>query len=123
MVPDPFAAIPDDSRDAVRSAVAATFGSARVASLVPVPGGASGAMIRRLDLPDRAYLLRVETTRNALSNPHHYMCMRAAAEAGIAPRLHHLDEAAGIAIMDFVTRRPLSEYPGGPLELARISAG
>jgi hypothetical protein len=44
--------------------------------------------------------------------------MQAAADAGVAPPLHHVDETAGVAIMDFLPQRPLDEYPGGPGELA-----
>lgn len=49
--------------------------------------------------------------------------MRAAAEAGIAPALHHADAATGVAIMDFVPARALSDYPGGAPALARDLGG
>jgi Phosphotransferase enzyme family len=39
--------------------------------------------------------------------------MQIAADAGIAPPLHHADPAAGVAIMDFLPQRPLLEYPSG----------
>ena len=49
--------------------------------------------------------------------------MRTAEEAGIAPALHHADPTAGVAIMDFVPGRSLSDYPGGPGRLARDLGG
>src|SRR5262249_50538105 len=49
----------------------------------------------------------------------HYACMKAAADAGIAPTLRYLDPERGVALMDFVTQRPLREYPGGPAALVR----
>jgi aminoglycoside phosphotransferase (APT) family kinase protein len=45
--------------------------------------------------------------------------MRIAAQAGIAPRLHYVDETTRIAVMDFVQQQPLLSYPGGPRALAQ----
>src|SRR5262249_37169841 len=42
-----------------------------------------------------------------------------AAEAGISPPLHYVDDQAGIAIMDFIEPKSLHAYPGGALELVR----
>ena len=44
--------------------------------------------------------------------------MRIAVEAGIAPRMHYLDEAAGVVAMDFIEQHPLYDYPGGFAALA-----
>lgn len=114
-----FDAIPADRRDTARLALEATFGSAALAALRPVSGGASGALIYRIEAAGRPYLLRMETRRDAFRNPHQYVCMQRAADAGIAPPVHHVDEAGGVAIMDFVRQRPLLEYPGGPEGLVR----
>ncbi len=45
--------------------------------------------------------------------------MRIAAEAGIAPKIHYIDEATGVAMIDFIEQQPLKTYPGGPHALAR----
>ena len=45
--------------------------------------------------------------------------MVAAAAAGAAPLVHYSDPATGVAIMDFVSGRPLSEHPGGPVGMVR----
>jgi hypothetical protein len=45
--------------------------------------------------------------------------MRVAAEAGIAPAIHYIDEAARIAVIDFIEQQPLKTYPGGPRALAQ----
>jgi hypothetical protein len=47
--------------------------------------------------------------------------MQAAAEAGVAPPLRHVDPEAGVAIMDFIAQRPLAEHPGGPGGLVRAA--
>jgi aminoglycoside phosphotransferase (APT) family kinase protein len=45
--------------------------------------------------------------------------MRIASDAGIAPRVHYIDEETGVVVMDWVAERPLATFPGGPLALAR----
>jgi aminoglycoside phosphotransferase (APT) family kinase protein len=111
-------AIPEAQRDSARAALAGAFGSGAVSSIQPVVGGASGALAYRLELNDRAYLMRLETRRSPLRNPHQYACMQIAADAGIAPPMRYADDAAGVAILDFVAQHPLSEYPGGAARLA-----
>ncbi|MBZ5632048.1 MAG: phosphotransferase [Acidobacteriia bacterium] len=110
--------IPEHLQDTARAAVSSAFGSTFVTSLQPVAGGASGALTYRVDVDGRPYLLRMETRRSPLRNPHQYVCMRIAADAGIAPPLRYADDAGGVAIIDFVMQRPLQEYPGGPAGLA-----
>ena len=116
---DPLEAIPSERRATARSALARAFAGAEPDAVQPVGGGASGALIYRADVAGRPYLMRIETRRDAMRNPHQSACMQIAADAGIAPPLHHLDDAAGVAIMDFLPQRPWSEYPGGPPRLAR----
>ncbi len=112
--------IPADRRETARSALGAAFGSAPLTALQRVTSGAS-ALSYRIEIADRPYLLRLESPeRDDVRDPERaYRCMRTAEEAGIAPALHHADPTAGVAIMDFVPGRSLSEYPGGPGELAR----
>jgi hypothetical protein len=110
----PFDQIPEAHRDAAATAVAAAFGSTPVSAVSPVLGGGSGALAYRIEVGDRSYLLRMESGRVAMRNPHQYACMQIASDAGIAPPLRHSDTAHGVAIMDFVRQVPLQRYPGGP---------
>ena len=87
--------------------------------MTPITGGASGASTFQLHLGDRRFLLRLEGHPSPLRNPHQYVSLRIAAEAGIAPKVHHIDETNRIAVMDFVQQRPLRSYPGGPRALAQ----
>ncbi|MDO8378666.1 phosphotransferase [Phenylobacterium sp.] len=107
-------------RDAARAALQSVFGNHPLSALTPVIGGVSGALIFRFQVQDRPYVLRIEPERVAL---HHrergFACMTAAAAEGAAPRLHHADPVTGVAIMDFVSGRPLSSYPGGAAEFAK----
>jgi aminoglycoside phosphotransferase (APT) family kinase protein len=114
LLSDPVDHIPEDRRERARSALAAAFGRSPVTSLEPIAPGASASSYR-VDVAGRPYLLRLESSRrDPVRDPHRsYGCMRAAAEAGLAPAVHHADAEAGVAITDFVTQRPLSDYPGG----------
>jgi aminoglycoside phosphotransferase (APT) family kinase protein len=107
-----------ERRETAQSALAAAFGSSTIDSLRPVAGGASGALTYRVETGGKSYLLRIETRRGPMRNPHQYECMRIASEAGIAPALRYVDADAGVAIMDFLRQVPTTEYPGGPSALA-----
>lgn len=109
---DPFDAVPPARREAARAAVKTALGCTPVTLLRAVPGGAS-ALVYRLETDARPYLLRVEAGANALQNPDHYACMKAAVDAGLAPPVYFADPAQGIALIEFVKQRPLHEYPGG----------
>jgi Ser/Thr protein kinase RdoA (MazF antagonist) len=103
----------------VSKTLAAVFGSTPVGAVTPVSGGASGASIFRVEAGGRHCLLRIEGPPSPLRNPHQYISLRIAAEAGLAPRLIHVDDANGVAVTDFIEQRPLRTYPGGPPALAK----
>jgi aminoglycoside phosphotransferase (APT) family kinase protein len=119
MSKDHFDTLSAARRETVRSALAAAFGSAPVGAIVPMTGGASTASTFRLEAGGRRYLLRVEGEPSPLRNPHQYISMRIAAEAGIAPDIHYIDETARVAVIDFIEQQPLTAYPGGPRALAQ----
>lgn len=108
---DPFAALPADRAEVARSALTAAFTT--VDGVMPLSGGASPASLFRIESGGRHHLLRVEGPRGPLRVPTQYEAMRMASEAGLAPRLHHVDASAGIVVMDFIEQLPLSAYPGG----------
>jgi aminoglycoside phosphotransferase (APT) family kinase protein len=118
-IEDPFASLPVARREAMRSALRAAFGAARIDAIAPIGGGASGALPYRVAIGGRRYLVRLEGPPSPLRNPHQYEAMRIAARAGIAPKIHHIDEATRIAIMDFIDEQPSSAFPGGPYALAQ----
>ena len=119
MIKDPFSAFPDAHRETARSALTAAFGSAPIGAITPIAGGATSATAFRVEAGGRRYLLRMEGQPSPLRNPHQYRSMRIAAEAGIAPRIHYVDELARVAVIDFIEQRPLGAYPGGPRALAQ----
>jgi Phosphotransferase enzyme family len=118
MAEDGSNALSPAHRETIHAAVAAAFGTSRIEAILPVGGGASGAFPFRVDVRGRRYLVRVEGEPSPLRNPHQYASMRIAAEAGIAPCLHHADEAARVAVMGFIEEQPISAFPGGASALA-----
>jgi aminoglycoside phosphotransferase (APT) family kinase protein len=119
-VADRLELIPAERREAARAALAAAFGAGPVDCVRLLQGGVSGALIWRVDVGGRACALRLEPERIALQHRQRgYACMAAAAAAGVAPPVRYADAAAGIAVMDFVDGRPLSEHPGGSAGLVR----
>jgi aminoglycoside phosphotransferase (APT) family kinase protein len=108
--------IPAERRDSAAEAIRSAFGSPDISTIQPVTGGASGALIYRIEIAGTSYVLRLEVLSGGggFRDPRRgYACMAAAAAAGVAPTLHHLDADAGVAIMDFVSGRPLASHPRG----------
>lgn len=103
----------------MRGAIVAAFGSAPIGAVTALQGGATGAAPLCVEVGGRRYLVRAEGEASPLRNPHQYVSLRIAAEAGIAPRVHHVDEQARVAVTDFIEQQPLHTLPGGPLGLAQ----
>jgi hypothetical protein len=121
---DVFAAIAEDRRSAALAAIASVADPASVTGITPTTRGASGASTLKIDAGSGTYLLRLEVGRDGFRNPDRsYPCLRAAAEAGIAPAVHHANEEAGVVLMDFVVERPLTAFPGGEPALLRSLGG
>ena len=101
------------------------FGTTQLSSATPMKGGLSGADLFRIRVGGIGYVLRIEPPAHAFGDPaRSFVCMRTAAEAGLAPLVRYADPVDGVAIMDLVDQRSLAlDYPGdgGPLivELAR----
>lgn len=111
--------LPEPLHDAAGAALAAVYGRHDVECLGPAGVGASGAIALRLRSGGHEHLLRIEVQHHNGRNPHQYRCMAIAAEAGLAPALHHVDADVGVVVMDFVETVPLARFPGGPPALAR----
>lgn len=81
--------------------------------------GASASSYR-IEVAGRLYILRLESSRrNEIRDPYRsYVCMRLAADAGIAPAVRHADPEAAVAITDFLPHRPMTDMWASP-DLAR----
>lgn len=114
-----FDALPEDRREAALAALRCVLGPVPVEVAVPLTGGITTAAVFRIEAGKHRYLLRAEGKPSPLRNPHQYVSMRIAAEAGIAPRVHYINEADRVAVIDFIDQQPLRLYPGGPLKRAQ----
>ncbi len=117
-----LAMLSDADRDKGAAALDAAFSAGGVRAVAPVRGGASGAHVYRVATDDGNFLLRIEGARRPGRNPHQYTCLSAAAAAGIAPPVRHLDADAGVVIMPFLETVPLTEFRGGPAAVASAAA-
>lgn len=106
--------LPHAYRPAVDRALQAAFGTTEMDSLTTVDGGLSGALTFRIRVGGVAYLLRVETQRDAFKDPHRWhRCMEIAARACLAPRVRYADAADGVAIMEFLSEQSWAlDYAG-----------
>src|ERR1700709_945891 len=91
----------------VERGLRAAFGTATYDAATPVAGGRSGALIQRVVVAGRAYLVRVGGSPHAdaateMAN------VRSAAEAGIAPKVWYTSVEDRTMITDFIERQPLS---------------
>ena len=115
--------LPETSHSAAREAVTSTFGAAPIHSIDPVLGGASGALTFRLGVGNRFYLLRMETSRSPLRNPHQYACMRIAAaenpsnKAQLAAWMAHW-RARALKALEPVAQLAFGEKAGAALDRA-----
>jgi len=114
-----FEDLSEGQREAAHAALRHVLGAVPVDAVRRLSGGATTAAVFRIDGGGRRYVLRVEGTPSPLRNPHQYVSMRIASEAGIAPRLHHADEGNRVAVIDYIEAQPLGSFPGGPPALAQ----
>jgi aminoglycoside phosphotransferase (APT) family kinase protein len=119
-VADSLDLIAAERREAARTALEAAFGRRKAGHLALLKGGVSGALIYRVEVGAGSYVLRLEPQRIALQHRQRgFACMVAAATAGVAPPVRHMDADAGVAVMDYVDPRPLADHPGGSMGLVR----
>jgi hypothetical protein len=101
----------DAQRLLVERALHAAFGTTTYDDATPVAGGMSGALILRMVVAGRAYLVRVGGSPHAdaateMAN------VRSAADAGIAPKVWYASVEDRTMITDFIERRPVSSEAG-----------
>lgn len=101
--------IPDSKRAGVERALQAAFGVSEAEETRRMTAGLSSAVVLRVVVRGRPYLLRVITKDDAMNEPtRQFGCMRSAAEAGLAPRVHYTSTEDRISITDFVEARPFA---------------
>ena len=95
--------IPVEKKICVEKALQATFGVKEFEEIAELTAGLSSALVFKIVVRGNAYLLRIITRTDALSDPtSQYSCMQMAADAGIAPRVLYTNIEDRVSITDFI---------------------
>jgi aminoglycoside phosphotransferase (APT) family kinase protein len=106
-------------QDIIERALRAAFGTTTYDKATPVTGGMSSALILRVVVAGRAYLVRVGGSPHA-DAPTEMANVRSAADAGLAPRVLYASVEDRAMITDFVDARPYA--PGTATQVAEMIA-
>jgi thiamine kinase-like enzyme len=103
-------AIPETKQEAVARALRQAFGVGEFEDIRILTEGLSSALVFRIVVRGKPYLLRVIMKTDAMNDPtRQFTCMKIAAEAGIAPRVWYASIEDRISITDFVNVKPWPE--------------
>lgn len=108
--------IPAEHSEAVSRGLRETFGVSTFDDISALTGGHTSSLVFRIVVRGTPYVMKIITRRDDPSR--HYASMRAAAEAGVAPRVWYTNVEDKICITDFVEAIPMPMSEG----LARFPA-
>jgi aminoglycoside phosphotransferase (APT) family kinase protein len=107
--------IPQEHSAAVTRALNETFGTTVIDDITQMTKGLGSSLVYRIVVQGSPYLLRIMTRIDEWNDPRRqFICMREAAQAGIAPRMLYGGGEDGILISDFITEKSF------PAPLARL---
>src|SRR5580658_1803294 len=98
--------IPQEKIEAVTRGLREAFGVTEFEDISRITKGHTSSLVFRIIMRGSPYLLKIIT--RAEDPTRHYTSMRAAAEAGLAPRVWYTNIEGKISITDFVEAKPLS---------------
>src|SRR5580658_7232240 len=98
--------IPQEKIEAVTRGLREAFGVTEFEDISRITKGHTSSLVFRIIVRGSPYLLKIIT--RAEDPTRHYTSMRAAAEAGLAPRVWYTNIEGKISITDFVEAQPLS---------------
>ena len=99
--------IPQEKSAAVTRGLREAFGITEFEDIRMMTKGQTSAPVFRVVVRGSAFLLKIINNTNAIIGPERqFGCMRAAAEAGLAPRVLYTSVEDRISITDFVEERP-----------------
>src|SRR5947208_1274707 len=97
--------IPEEKSDAVARGLGEAFGVTSFEDITRLTLGRSpGIHVFRIVVEGRPFLLRIIMRTDDPTR--HFTCMKAAAEAGLAPRVWYTSSADGVSITDFIGTVP-----------------
>jgi thiamine kinase-like enzyme len=99
--------IPEEKKAVVSRALRITFGVDEFEQITPLTAGLSTALIFRMVVLGKAFLLRIIMRTDAMGDPTHQInCLKAPVEAGLAPKLLYASVEDRILITDFIEPKP-----------------
>jgi hypothetical protein len=99
--------IPEEKNAGMARALRETFGVTECEDVRRMTEGVSSDLMFRVVVHGSPFLLRIMTRMDERNDPLRvFTCMKAAAEAGLAPRVLYSSAEDGIAIMDFMEAVP-----------------
>lgn len=99
--------IPHEKGAAVFRGLHEAFGTTEIEEIRTMTNGLSSDLVFRIAVQGTPYLLKIVTRISEISDPVRvFRCMKAAAEAGLAPRVWYTNAEEGISIIDFVETTP-----------------
>jgi hypothetical protein len=105
--------IPQENSAAVSRGLREAFGTTAIEEIRRITGGLSSDLVFHIVVQKSPYLLRIMTRIDERNDPNRvFAAMRAAAEAGLAPRVRYANVEDGISITDFVAAVPFSTEEG-----------
>src|SRR5579884_2485624 len=95
--------IPETKLATVEKALHEAFNTTTVESIAPLAGGRSSALVYKIMVRGKIYLLRLVMETDQFRDPvRQSICMNIAAKAGIAPHVYYVDPQYGLLITDFI---------------------
>ena len=104
--------IPENKQLAVTKALHKAFNTDAFENIQQLTKGLSGALVFKITVQGIPYLLRIITRSETRDKPEYYFeCLRAAANADLAPAIHYLNIEDKISITDYIEDHhfPVSE--------------
>ncbi len=99
--------IPQEKSEAVTRGLREAFGVTEFEDIREMTKGQTSALVFRIVVQGRAYLLRIIMNTNSILGPtRHFTCMKTAADGGVAPRVWYTSTEHQISITDFVEEVP-----------------
>jgi thiamine kinase-like enzyme len=98
---------PQEKNAAVIRGIKEAFGVTDFKDISPITKGHTNSLVFRIVVQGTPYLMKIIIRAEDPSR--HYACMKAAAEAGVAPQVHYANSEDKVSITDFAGSIPFSQ--------------
>ncbi len=101
--------VPTTKVNTVRKAFEGAFGTTEIDDIAPLTSGRSSALVYKVAVKQKAYVMRLVMHIDELTDPvRQFVCLNAAARAGIAPPVRYTNADDAISIVDFIEHTPIT---------------